>query len=137
MHLEEVLAENELRVTRPRRLVWDILRSSNDHLTAQAIADAVHTQDASINVSSVYRALTLFSELGIARESKFGEDGSRWEPAHSDEMIHLVCEKCGTVDHHGGQVVTRLRDHLASDHGFVSSNVNVVVNGTCSNCSAQ
>jgi len=135
MHLEEMLAENDLRVTRPRRLVWDILTSSNKHLTAQAIAEAVHDQDASVNVSSVYRTLTLFAELNIARETKFGEDGSRWEPAHPDEMIHLVCETCGTVDHHGGQVVSRLRDHLASDHGFISTSINVVVNGTCPACS--
>lgn len=135
MGLEDVLAENDLRMTQPRRLVWEVLTGRNTHMTAQAIAAAVHEKDRTVNTSSVYRTLSLYADLGLARESTFGEDGSRWEPAHSDEMIHLVCESCETVDHHGGEIVNNMRQHLEADHGFTTTQVSVVVKGVCQKCS--
>ncbi len=130
-----VLRRHDLRVTTPRRLVFNVLSASEDHQTAQAIFDAVTRSDGSVNRSSVYRTLALFADIGVARESKLGDDeASRWELAHADDDIHLVCDNCDTVLHHSGDVVDQLRHHLGTHHGFTARAVEIVVRGRCDHC---
>ena len=62
--LEVELRTHGYRVTTARRVVWEVLSAAGDHLTAPSITSRVHAVDPSINGASVYRALTLFAELG-------------------------------------------------------------------------
>ncbi|HJQ30334.1 MAG TPA: Fur family transcriptional regulator [Rubrobacter sp.] len=48
-----------------------------------------------VGMVTVYRALDLFSELGLVRRLDLG-DGARYELA-DDHHHHLICEECGTV----------------------------------------
>lgn len=123
------------RVTEPRRLVWEVLSSAEGHLTVEEITARVHAADPSVNLSSVYRTLDLFADMDLVRESNLSADGpSRWEPAHSDDHFHLVCNSCGRVEHHGGDLVERVRSHLGDEHGFEPSSIELVVTGRCSRC---
>ncbi len=136
MEIGATLREHGHRLTQPRRLVWEVLTHSGRHLTAQQIADRVHQADPTVNVSSVYRSLALFSALDLIRESNLGGGGSsRWEPAHPDDQFHLVCEGCGDVQHHAGEIVARTRAHLSADHGFTAGSIELVATGTCDACS--
>ncbi len=130
-----VLRDHGYRLTSPRWLVWSVLRSAGGHLTAEEIARSVNEADPTVNVSSVYRSLTLFEELDLVRESHLGIDGSaRWEVSHPDDHFHMVCRKCGAVDHHVGELVDQIRTHLGEHHGFTTDNVDLVVSGVCQNC---
>ncbi len=134
--IEQVLKSHGARSTAPRRLVWTVLSSTDEHLTVEQITARVHNSDSSINGASVYRALSLFNQLGLVRESKLGVDAtSHWELAHPDEHFHLVCVQCGQVDHHVGPTVEAIVDHLRADHGFEPHNVELTVRGTCARCS--
>lgn len=133
--LSPVLRGRGHRLTRARQVVWEVLNATNGHLTVEQIADRVKAVDPGINLASVYRALTLFAELELARESRLGtEKAGRWEPAHPDETFHLVCSECGNVTHHGGSVVKQVRSHLREDHSFHADTIDLVVTGRCQNC---
>ncbi len=134
-HVSDVLREHGYRLTRPRRIVWEVLRDAGGHLTAEEIADRVEEVSTGVNLASVYRSLSLLAELDLVRESRLGEGGAaRWELAHPDEHFHLVCERCGEVTHHAGDLVEQVRDHLATGHGFVARSVDLVVSGRCVEC---
>jgi Fur family transcriptional regulator, ferric uptake regulator len=136
--LTELLRESGNRITEPRLRVWEVLNRSNEHLTVEEIGRQVHSMDPTINTSSVYRTLALFAEMGLVRESTFGSDeGARWELAHPDDHFHLVCRSCGEVNHHEGDLVDQIRDHLAGGHGFAAEQVDLVVTGLCANCSEE
>ena len=123
------------RMTNPRRVVWSVISNSNEHLTADEIAGRVRTLDPEVNLSSVYRSLSLFSELGLVRESTIEGGGpAHWELAHTDDHFHLRCRSCGKIDHHTGDMVDRIRTHLVTDHGFVAEKVELVVTGICPDC---
>ncbi len=49
-----------------------------------------------VGMVTVYRALDLFSALGLVRRLDLG-DGPRYELAE-DHHHHLICEGCGSVD---------------------------------------
>lgn len=130
-----VLRDQGYRLTSPRWLVWSVLRSAEAHLTAEEIASRVNETDPTVNISSVYRSLTLFEELDLVRRSHLGIDESaRWEIAHPDDQFHLVCGTCGSVDHHVGELVEHIRSHLGEHHGFAADSVDLVVTGVCPDC---
>ena len=136
--LERVLREHGHRVTRPRRAVWSVLREAQAHLTVEQIAASLNDAGEDVDVASVYRTLSLLEELDLVRMSRLGDtDASRWEIAHPDEHFHLVCEQCGDVDHHVGSLVAQIREHLAGDHGFEATEVELVVSGRCARCARR
>lgn len=130
--LEERLRAAGHRVTDARRCVHDALAEADGHLTPE---DVVAHGDDAANLATVYRVLGLFEELGLARSTRLGSDASAsWELAHPDDHVHLVCRRCGDVDHHVGDAVSRLRGHLVQGHGFSADEVDLVVRGTCAAC---
>lgn len=134
--LRKTLVENGHRMTGPRLAVWDVIAGSDSHMTAEEIAEAVKDDDPSVNLSSVYRSLALFSDLGLVRESHLGaNEATHWERAHPDEQFHLKCTSCGKVEHHTGDLVAQIDSHLSDHHGFRADRVELLVSGTCQDCS--
>ena len=132
----DVLRQHGYRLTSPRWLVWSVLRSADGHLTADEVTDRVNDADPTVNRSSVYRSLTIFEELDLVRRSHLGIDESaRWEIAHPDDEFHLVCRSCGSVGHHAGELVDRIRSHLHERHDFIADGVDLVITGQCADCS--
>jgi len=136
--LKEVLRDHGYRLTSPRWLVWSVLRTAGEHLTADEIADRVNEADPTVNISSIYRSLTLFEDLDLVRESHLGiDDAARWEIAHPDDHFHMVCRRCGRVEHHTGDLVDQIRSHLGEHHQFSADSVDLVVTGVCSACASR
>jgi Fur family transcriptional regulator, ferric uptake regulator len=132
VELDRTLRQEGYRATGPRRLVWDALISASGHVTVEELATELAGQ---VDQASIYRALALFEELGLARMTRLGDrDAARWEPAHPDEHFHLVCTSCGEVDHHIGSLVAQIREHLDEGHGFEVDEVELVVHGRCRRC---
>ncbi len=132
--LEAVLHQRGHRLTRPRLLVWSVLSGTGQHLTVEVLTQQVNEIDSTINRASIYRTLRLFQELNMVRESSLGEGESWWELSHPDEHIHLVCDRCGSVDHHVGSLVETMARHLDDHHGFEVGSIDVVVKGRCPAC---
>jgi Fe2+ or Zn2+ uptake regulation protein len=135
--LSNVLRDAGMRVTGPRRAVWKVLASAAQHLTAEEIAEEARAEEPAINLSSVYRSLSVFSDLGIARESNLDRgSAAHWEVAHPDDQFHLRCTSCGAIQHHTGTLVAQISSHLADHHQFESDHVELVVSGRCAECAA-
>ena len=135
--LSDELRTRGYRVTRPRRAVWDVLQAADGHLTVEQVTARIGDSGVEVDLASVYRTLSLFEELGLARASRLGDsEAGRWELMHPDEHFHLLCEVCGEVDHHMGSLVARIRDHLDTGHGFEVRGVELTVTGVCSRCRA-
>lgn len=135
--LTDELRARGYRVTRPRRAVWEVLGAAEGHLTVEEVTARIVARGTDVDLASVYRTLSLFEELGLARTSRLGDsDAGRWELMHPDEHFHLLCEVCGHVDHHVGSLVARIQEHLDSGHGFEVRGVELTVSGVCSRCRA-
>ncbi|MFV0306589.1 MAG: Fur family transcriptional regulator [Desertimonas sp.] len=133
MTLEEALRAGNHRITKPRLIVWEVLNAAGGHLSAAEVAERAGRHDAAINVSSVYRTLALFAELGLVRGSRLGDEAT-WEPRHDDAVVHLVCDGCGTVLHHGASAMATLRRQLDADTDFEVHAIDVRVTGRCHRC---
>ena len=135
IEVEAVLRQHGHRVTRPRVAVWRALVESEGHATVEDLAARAQQWEPGVNLASVYRSLALFADLDLARESRLG-DGSRWELAHPDEHFHVVCQGCGSVDHHVGGLVEQIAAHLEEGHAFQPRTIELIVTGMCAPCRA-
>ncbi|MFP4452228.1 MAG: Fur family transcriptional regulator [Desulfobacterales bacterium] len=95
------LKDSGARLTEPREVVLEILRSSQEHLTATDIYVQAHRKKPSIGLTTVYRTLELLIQLGIVQKFELGEGKARFElvdkPGSKGHHHHLVCLKCRKI----------------------------------------
>lgn len=132
--LAELLNARGLRMTEPRRLVLDALMHANGHRTAEQLCAQIASHGTKVDLASVYRTLTLFDELGIARASRLHDDAAEWELAGRVEHVHLICRQCGAVDHHAATLAHTVKHHVSEDHRFTVETLDITVYGRCENC---
>jgi Fur family transcriptional regulator, ferric uptake regulator len=105
------------------------------HLTVDELAERIAAHAGAVDRASVYRTLGLLKELGLVRATQLSpSDPVRWERAHPDEHFHLQCSVCGGVEHHEGDLVARILEHLDVGHGFAVAAVDLTVTGVCADC---
>ena len=83
------------RVTKERRAVLTVLEE-NPHLEASEILEHAVRLCATINLSTVYRTLSLLRDLGVVEAVDFGEPHRHFE-SHRAAHYHAVCQECGVV----------------------------------------
>ena len=91
-----------LRVTQPRRIILDDLGSTTEYVSAEEIYLRIHPKHPKIGLATVYRTLTLLTQIGIVTRFEFGEGKARYElvdEKKSSKYHHiLVCENCFAVE---------------------------------------
>jgi len=85
-----------IRYTKPRKLVFEALESLSKPASANEINDYLKNK---IDLTSVYRTLSLLVKSEMVNVILFGEGKKRYELKNKNEHHHhLVCEKCGDVE---------------------------------------
>lgn len=135
-HARATLRESGYRLTPQRTAVWDVLRDSGRHMTAEEIATAVHAALPDINVSTVYRTLELLVGLDLVTETKLGTARSYFEVAPEPVHHHFVCERCGAVGHFGDELFLPIYGVLRAADGFTATRARATVFGVCASCAA-
>jgi Fur family ferric uptake transcriptional regulator len=132
------LSSSGLKATKQRQLVAEVFFRLEDHVSAEALYRKVSEQDPSIGLVTVYRTLRLLGESGLAREHRFGENSSRFEPvlpsAHHD---HLICTRCGNVQEFENPKIENLQEEVASSYGFQIETHRLELYGVCKGCQGE
>ena len=134
-HATRTLQELGYRLTPQRTLVWDVLRQSSGHMSAEEVCEEVQRTFPNVNISTVYRTLDLLVSLGLVRETLLAPGHRSFEIEEEEPHHHLVCRECGAVEHiHDGDLAG-LPDSVKGTSGFTASEVTVF--GRCSTCAAD
>src|ERR1700737_3847416 len=90
----EGLHTSGYRLTMQRQLVWDTLRQSKKHLSAEDILAQIRRQYPRFNLATVHRCLEVLEELGLVKEARI-RDRAYYELAEKGtDHYHLVCDQC-------------------------------------------
>lgn len=84
------------RMTRQKKLILDILRSTKTHPTADWIYAEARKVLPDISLGTVYRNLGVLKEAGEIMELNYGSTYSRFD-GNPENHYHFVCLKCGRV----------------------------------------
>lgn len=97
MNILQHLKKKGYRLTTSRQ---EIVNSLNDHpQTVQKIHSSLTKRGIDIDITSVYRTVELFVEMGIVYAIDLGSGSKQYELVDTkSHHHHLVCNTCGIVE---------------------------------------
>jgi Fur family ferric uptake transcriptional regulator len=122
------------RMTSQRALVFDIIGRGGGHLDADEIYARARRKNPRISLSTIYRAIGKFKELGLVAESHLGQEHHHYEAVHNGNHFHLVCIGCGAVIEFEYPLVKRVQDEVARAGSFKIVSAEVNLSGYCRQC---
>ncbi|KXS40649.1 MAG: Fur family transcriptional regulator, peroxide stress response regulator [Candidatus Frackibacter sp. T328-2] len=84
------------RMTKQRKKILEILKSTDTHPTADWIYDQVKEEIPNISLGTVYRNLNVLKEMGKIMELNYGSSYSRFD-GNPENHYHFTCVGCGKV----------------------------------------
>lgn len=106
------------------------------HLSAEDVVKRVQAQLPGVNTSTVYRTLDLLVDEGLLLRTDLGADRAYYEPARGHAHHHLVCERCGAVDHFHDELAD-LRERVRASSGYELGTGEITLFGLCPTCRAS
>ena len=83
--LVQYLKDKGIRTSKQREHVLDVFLKAEKHLTMAGLYEIVRKKHPSIGYATVYRAMKVICDAGLAREVNFGQGGSRFEHEYGHE----------------------------------------------------
>jgi len=122
------------RSTEQRQLLLEIIQQAEGHLDADEIYQQAHQKSPSISLSTVYRSLQLFKELGLIEEHQFNGTRRCYETTPRSKHHHLVCLGCGRIFEFKCSSAERLKSRISREDGFKVTDAEVRLVGYCPEC---
>lgn len=132
------------RLTHPRGIVIDILRNTEKHLSAEDIYVKALGVNPSIGLTTVYRTLDLFTQIGVVQKFDFGDGKARYEltnnPQKKEHHHHLICMRCKTIIDYTNFMQEELKlmemteKELSKKHNFQIMHHIIHFYGICEQC---
>jgi Fur family transcriptional regulator, ferric uptake regulator len=140
----EQLSRAGVRLTTSREIVANILHDTQRHLSAEDIFIRAVQINPSIGLTTVYRALELFTDTGIVQRFDFGDGKARYElasdPQNSEHHHHLICIKCKKIINYDDfveeelELMKKTENALSKKHHFKIMHHIIHFYGICDHC---
>lgn len=122
------------RITSQRKLLLELLQQSEGHLDAEELYRLAKEREPRISLSTVYRNLSLFKELGLIQERHFAEEHHHYEAKGKKEHHHMICLGCGKVIEFESPLTHKLKAEMSHRTGFKITGSEVYLEGYCERC---
>lgn len=105
-------------MTRPRRVIIDLLAALDDHPDAMEIYLRAVAIDTTISLSTVYRTMKLLEGFGAIHRHAFEGGPARFENASGDHHDHLIDIDTGAVVEFKSDRIEQLQNEIARELGY-------------------
>ena len=85
-----------LKYSRQRESIKNFLATRYDHPTAETVYLSIREEFPNISLGTVYRNLSLLSEIGEIKKLSTGVGPDRFD-GNTHQHYHFICNKCGSV----------------------------------------
>ncbi len=124
-----------LKTSGKRSFIVNYFVDADHHYTVEELYEEIKKIKPGIGYSTVYRALKLLVNCGLANECTFDDTAVRYEPAHqSEHHDHLICRVCGRIIEFENDKIEKLQRDVARKYGFHVSAHNLQLYGECRKC---
>jgi Fur family ferric uptake transcriptional regulator len=134
----QVLRESGHKATPQRMMILSALRHAEGHLSAGEIYDAVRQEYPYVDISTVYRTLTVLKELRFVTEIDMGTGDTTYEWVRGHQRHHhLICRGCGAVASLDHKFLEDLGAEILSEAGFRPDLDHFAIFGLCASCQEE
>lgn len=133
--LRQYLKNKSMLHSKQREQILDVFLKTERHLTIDDLYGLIRKKNPRIGLATVYRAMSIICDAGLAREIDFGDGVKRYEHKYQHQHHHhLVCLKCGRAIEVVSPEIEKLQQRLAKKHGFTPVKDTMKIFGICRQC---
>lgn len=107
-----------LRITKPRRIILEILHRTHGHPDAAQIFEQAAAMDSRISLATVYRTMRTLEESGAIQRHAFGDGPARFEQAQVAHHDHLIDIDTGEVIEFASDRIEAIQAEIAARLGY-------------------
>ncbi len=133
----QALRESGHRLTPQRLMILSAVRHVGSHITAAKILEQVRESYPYIDISTVYRTLTVLKQMRLVSETDMGGGEYQYEWIEQVRHHHLICRSCDRailLDH---KYWENLGAEVMADYGFEPDIDHIALFGVCHECRDQ
>ena len=130
---ETRLREQGFRITPQRQLVLEAVEQLR-HGTPEEILVEVQRTATGVNLSTIYRTLEVLEDVGLVTHAHIGHGAPTYHAVEDEMHIHLVCDRCTSVQSVPAEVASGFVADLERDYGFRTDISHVSIHGLCADC---
>lgn len=123
------------------RLNWSLQRErivqaflQEEHITVRELYGRLNRQGLRAPLNTIYRTMRVLCEKGFAEAQRFGEETQYDNLSAKGAHDHLICTGCGHIVEFEDPAIERLRQEVATDHGFHLTACRLELYGLCGAC---
>jgi Fur family ferric uptake transcriptional regulator len=120
----------------PQQLLILGVFAPGEHLMAHEVHARVNELSPVVNLSTVYRTLELFRDIGLLSETDVGTGSRQYELLEGARHHHLICRVCGEMLVIDDDVMRDLSDVLRERYRFEARIDHLALFGRCEVCAA-
>ncbi len=116
--IERACRDKGVRLTGQRRVIAQVITELKDHLDVNELHRRAAKIDGWISLSTVYRTVKRFEELGVIERHEFRDGRARYESTPTVHHDHLIDVTTGRVVEFHSEEIERLQAEIASKLGY-------------------
>lgn len=116
--IERACRDKGVRLTGRRRIIAQVITELKDHPDVNELHHRAAKIDERISLSTVYRTVKRFEELGIIQRHEFRDGRARYESTPAVHHDHLIDVTTGRVVEFHSEEIERLQAEIASKLGY-------------------
>ncbi len=123
-----------LGITKQRQAVLQVIRESDEHLTANEVFDNARRLLPGISFATVYNSLRYLKNERLIGEIRFGTDATRYDRKLT-RHDHALCNKCGKLVDLELSIPVGLIEEASALSKFQTESIELTLRGLCPECS--
>ncbi|CAN5359508.1 peroxide-responsive transcriptional repressor PerR [soil metagenome] len=126
----------DLGLTKQRKAVFQVIRDSDEHLTANEVFENARRLLPGISFATVYNSLRYLKTEGLIGEVRFGMDATRYD-RKLDRHDHAICGSCGKLVDLDLRIPNGLLKEAVERSGFAAGSIELTLHGSCPDCAEK
>lgn len=133
MELERFLKKNNIKVTKGRLNILNVLLESEDAVTVDYIYEQCRKNGLKIDLSTVYRTMEILENKNIVEKLNLGEDKFSYiikKESHKHTLECSLCHKEVEID----CPMLQIEEIIKNKTGFTLTEHDLKIKGICDEC---
>ena len=123
----------DLGLTKQRAAILQVIRESDEHLTANGVFENARQILPGISFATVYNSLRYLKEAGHIAEISFGNGASRFD-SMTTRHDHAICTNCGKLVDMEIELPAEIVNFAAQFSRFKLESIELTLRGLCPEC---
>ena len=121
-------------LTKQRQAVFQVIRESDEHLTANEVFEDARRLLPGISFATVYNSLRYLKNEGLIGEIRFGTGATRYDRKLT-RHDHALCNNCGKLVDLELSIPVALIEEASALSKFNAESIELTLHGLCPDCS--